>query len=739
MSMTRRSVCLSAAVTMAAFAVLLAVQPVRADAPQVDREALKAWNGLNHWVRMARPERAADFWTRLKEMGVTDAQLLDIHEASHYHDSFETHTLKLLKGNPTLKPIGDEIEKRLIQAVVQRSRDEQRIAGAIAKLSGTRRENYNARRLLRAAGQFAVPQMLETMLDHNQEKLRGPIVDAFVDIDEEAVYPLSVALPHLDAVPQSLILRVLADLGYPSSLPYIKLVIESPDVDENRRQLAINAFETIAKPTAVSVKDRAADLFVAQARYMYNRGTLGKSVEGYDAKQDRGIIWAYNRDAGLLPTPVPSEIHPDVRTMRAARMASKLDRTLDVAAALHLMANSRRQIRLPQGERDPSYQLPNGPDFYLRLAGPLRQHDVLQQALVDHDTELARAAIAGLGDIGNIKALINADGKIQPLLVAMSHPNRKVRIEAIHAVALARPLEPFPGSSRVVPVLAEAIRQDGAKYALVVADTLERQKELQGLVEAKGFNVYFNTSLDAMQDQIAHLPGVDLVVVDGDVGTIDALFSDTIQDYRLAAVPVVAVVGTDADVLFRRYAHTQRLFRALRREGPGAVNLAVDKAVRFISDETISDQLAQAYAVRSLERLADIAKGNRRVIKQGGKPVFDVRIAQPALVAALQDSRAPVVKGAGNVLSFINRDDAQRAIADAATADRVPDDVRESLLNSLADSGKYHQSMLSDAHIMKLVQMASTTRGEVAVAVSRALGAHVPRTDLVIDMITGQE
>src|SRR5690606_12794146 len=123
--------------------------------------------------------------------------------------------------------------------------------------------------------------------------------------------------------------------------------------------------------------------------------------------------------------------------------------------------------RLPEGERDPSYgQNMRQPSFYAMIAGPLRLQDVLSKALADRDPALAVDAIDALARTAGTNALINRGAGVQPLLRALQFPDRRVRYHAALALGQALPENDYEGSQRVVPVLAEAIRQTANRYAM---------------------------------------------------------------------------------------------------------------------------------------------------------------------------------------------------------------------------------------------------------------------------------
>ena len=73
---------------------------------------------------------------------------------------------------------------------------------------------------------------------------------------------------------------------------------------------------------------------------------------------------------------------------------------------------------------------------------------------------------------------------------------------------------------------------------------------------------------------------------------------------------------------------------------------------------------------------------------------------------SLEDPRPEIVKLVGQTLALINAPDAQAGLLNKALADDVADDVKISLLNSLATSAKFFGNKLDGAatdRLMKLV------------------------------------
>lgn len=688
------------------------------------------WEELVHNIQIAKPDVALGHGQWLLNEA-PEAELLDAVEASRVASTYEV-ILERAQKVETTKDMATKLVKKIQDARFKRARDPERIRQDIQKLAQGERARQNALERLRVAGQFASKELLKTLQNPDETRMHPYVLGAMVTIGRDMVYPLAEALGSLEAVPMGQVAEVLGEIGYPRALPYLKRVMEDSKVDAHAKTLVTRAYLQIAKSQGLTEEISAAHLFLALGRNFYTAATDTKNViPGIDDVDDTGVIWVYNTDAGLVDIHVPSAIFGDVLAHRAARSALQLQPDLDQALSLWLMANLRRENRLPEGGKDQSYPPTwQSPMFYLKASQPLRAHDVLERALNDGDAELSRDAIKALGDIAGTDALVNKEGTIQPLLRALGYPDRRVRYEAAFALTNARPKAAFPGSFRVVPVLAEAVRQTETRYALVIASSQDGYNTLASVLKDLGYSAFGGTSLEAASDELTLKPGIDLIVTDLDAAGVTALYEKTVADYKLAAVPVVAV-GTQATVirLNDTFRDNRRVFAIEKSDDAAKLKPGFEQARTSYAGKEISADEAAKYASQSLTLLREIVMSRAEV--------YNVLDSQPALLEALsKDSRQEVVKQVGQVLALIDTENAQKALADAALDDTRPEETRISILGSLAESATHYGTKLNEVQLDGVRKMLDTAKGDLGIAAARAFGAHSQPTAKVVDLIT---
>ena len=108
-----------------------------------------------------------------------------------------------------------------------------------------------ATKRLQAAGEYAIPFMLEAMADKTRKAEYPNIVRALPYIGKDAIRPLAAALQTDDVVIKGEIIKALGKIGYPQSQGYLKYVVEN-DKSPELRAMAGNSLNQI-DPSSVRV------------------------------------------------------------------------------------------------------------------------------------------------------------------------------------------------------------------------------------------------------------------------------------------------------------------------------------------------------------------------------------------------------------------------------------------------------------------------------------------------------
>ena len=118
---------------------------------------------------------------------------------------------------------------------------------------------------------------------------------------------------------------------------------------------------------------------------------------------------------------------------------------------------------------------------------------------------------------------------------------------------------------------------------------------------------------------------------------------------------------------------------------------------------------------------------------------FDLSVTQPTLLASLNDKRPEVVKAVGEALAYMNGEQIQVSLLTAALGEKTPDDVRVSLLQSLAKNAKFFGKHLSDTNLEDLQKQVDTAGNlDVRTAAAEARGALNLPADQAKELIVKQ-
>ncbi|MBI1373464.1 MAG: hypothetical protein GC159_12110 [Phycisphaera sp.] len=702
----------------------------KAKLPPDIAKALDLWEDYVHYLRIAQTELSTSAGTAFLAVDLDPAQLLlVVDELSPYRD-FDITLVRAQKLEGAVGDLAKKVEKKIHDARLSLAREGKRIRAAIEELDDGLRQRLLAQDRLAKAGEYAVPQMLQVLQSSTTEDrtLSPFVIETMVKIGRPVVAPLCESLDELPATTKQQVAEVLARIGYPMSLPYLKAEMEKPGVDNDTQQVLTIAFNTVLERTGIPADTTAAQLFLMLAEDFYKH----RESLILDPKADFNLMWSYASGSGLSAMEIPTPIYFDAMSMRASKRALKLNPDMAAALSLWLTADFRRENNLPAGATDPSYAGMRSPHFYATLAGPDHIHPVLHRALEDMDAELALDAIRALRSTSSTRNLLNVEGSLQPLIAAMNYPDRRVRFEAAFAISESQPHVEFSGAQRVVPVLGEATREAGKLYAAVIAPSIDEINGTVTMVQSGGqYQVLMGNTIEVIQAQVSSTPGVDLIAVNTSPEQAESIIVAARRHFKLMSTPIL--IFTDADSLAavnRRLGSKPMVFVVDKNAAADAITAAVQRATQSSFGAKLNDQQAQDYAVSALMIL-------KKLQLQHGD-TFNATEAESALTEALKDTREPVILGAGATLATFPSVEAQQALGQVAISGDVGVTLQVDLLRSLAASARMNGNQLSDIQIDRLIDLITKTpAGDLADAASEAYGALNLPTSRGVDLIVG--
>lgn len=672
-----------------------------------------------HYVRIDRADLAVAMGQSLLDRGLDPQSFVRLVESTEGVSRFQT-AISQAQRNGQIEPIASKLLSLFNEGKLASVRSPDQVAENIKLLTGNQVQRSYGRDRLKAACEYAMPQLLQSLLQRTDARLAGEVRQLMIEMGRCAVMPLSTALPELDPVAQQEVCEILGAIQYPAAVPFLHQVRADSSVPEVQRS-AEDAIRQIVGVVneSVSTSTRFTDL--AENYYAQSPSLTLFPGDPYQ------LFWTFDPGAGLLMQAVDTAVWHEAMAMRLTETALREDASNAQAIPLWIASNFSREIDSPEGYVNPVY----GSDrreamYYAVAAGPAPVQQVLARGMDASDTPLARRALAALEQTAGGQSLWSGQGDRRPLLEALRYPNKRVQYEAAIALGAASPEQAFEGSDQVVRILASAIRDVAAKYALVVSSDAERGKTIADALRAEGYTLLpTSRSLDEVAQPIAESAGIDLIVTDLPSASTAETITQAHSMAKLRATPVLAVVTGQAYAeQADRFARDARV-RMVRQ---GASSSDLMEAGRQLLDIAIGGPVtaeeAEAYRTRCLAVLRDLAVSEN--------PVLKIEDAAGPLVAFLPEATGEMKMKVAEVLSYVGLPVAQSALMDASTVQGISADDQIAMLAKVTASARRFGNLLEPRHISTIKQLATQSRGPEATAAAALMGAlNLPNADMV--------
>ncbi|MFK7885087.1 MAG: HEAT repeat domain-containing protein, partial [Phycisphaerales bacterium] len=625
---------------------------------------------------------------------------------------------------PAIEPVAAALDTLYRDGKLSRVRNAEEIARNIELLKGGLRARQLGRERLIAAGEYALPQLLDAYLQNRDNNLRAQVQRVLVDLGRQSIVPLTTALPDLDPARQEAIVDVLGLIPYRTSVPYIVDLYQSSDVEAVRQACARAIGRLGGNPNA-----NAAELYSLLANSFYAEPGELTSFPGEDFQ----LLWNFDPGLGLIMTPIRTPVFHEAMAMRVSEESLARNPNDRETLALWIASNYSRELDTPEDYENPAYPSDlRGAAYFGVAAGPDIDQLVLRRALDSRDTPLARAAIDALAQTAGPRSLwgVPQDGRF-PLLEALTYPNRRVQYESAIALGTASPVDTFRGAERVVPLLASAVRDATAQNAVILTGAdRESYQVFRSELESMGFNVLppAEGGLGDLSAAIAEIPAVDLIVTSLGFDQTLLEIETARNDDKLSATPVLALMGPDDEApLARQYLRDQTV--AIRRSSISNQEFAnsADALLMAASGGVITLEEAESYASRAVVVLRDLAVS--------GNAVLDVSEGSSILIDVLQTAEGLDMIDIAEVLSYVDSPAAQTAIFERALESESFDQVE--MLAIVADSGKRFGNQLDTRLTRRLIELASAGDEELATQAVATMGALEIENSELLPLILG--
>jgi len=461
--------------------------------------------------------------------------------------------------NPEAQQLADAVSK-----VIKRHReDSARIAALIDRLGQSPQQ---AIRELRKVGPMAVGPMLAALVDPANAEQRDTIRLALAAMGPQAIRPLVGAVYDAPAEVAVEAIRILANIDSPASRagsndpsspaaepsaergaipprsrPALLAVAFSPRKKPIVRRYARAALakQSGSRPTA----EEALRLLTGWADDYFNEDVPVRGLI-----DNRITVWHWDPEQKtLVPRELTGEQAQRELAARAAQAAYELAPDDPALRRLHL-ATMLEQAKYRAGLDQP---LPSDEGGIARQAagfGPDVLEDVLMWSMEKGHPMAAAAAARILGRLGTAESLLIEGPRPTPLARAVIHPDRRVRLAALEAIAALHPkgtrLDTFPGAAHVSDALAFFLNTQGKRRALVAAPNRTEGMRLAGFLGELGYEAETVTNGRDLAHLAARSPDFELALVH--TGITNPRPRELMQmlryDYRSADLPAILLV-----------------------------------------------------------------------------------------------------------------------------------------------------------------------------------------------------
>lgn len=654
-----------------------AVQAVLAAKPTKPDELVRAARTL---AGLGQPALAREMLKRVLDAQLDAAALADLAER------FGSPVFVTLATQADVQPEGAELSKRVLDAWQSELQSPQRIARAIESLADpSEAKRAAAARSLLAARHAAIGPLLGALLDASRSAEHSRIRALLVAMGSEAAAPLAAVVDSDDAAAATEAARLLGELRVKDSFYWLlapALAAESPP---SLRDAAAAALQRMRG--ALPSVGEAAALLAQRAREHHegSRPTPGV-IDG------RATEWSWDQQKKeVVGRPVAEAQMRRALAARLAQHAYQLAPNDARIRLLHVATMLEEEVyRVGRGR-----PLPHDEGSAVQRAaafGPAVLEDVLQHALATDHPAAGEAAVEVLAKIGSADELLFVSARPGPMALALTSPDRRLRLAAARAITQWSPKRPFPGVGQLIPTLAWFAQTKGAPRVLLAGPNAGDLRTIAGaLAERKIDADVVALGSEAVLSAVGS-PDYLYVILDMQLTRpqVDLVVQQLRRDPRSAELPIGLLARDGLFPAAERLARSNRGVIALPRpHRDDAIAWQSESLEALWGENAVDDAERLRQATEALDMLARWAKSEAAW--------FELRKAEPAVLSAL---RTPgLLPHALEPAAMLGTPAAQQALVRLASEETTPAEVRSAAVERFGESVKNHGILLTAAEI----------------------------------------
>ncbi len=673
------------------------------------------WDAIDYLVRTGQGRLAVPYLNGFLKSNPDDATLVRIR------DQYGLGSVLRLQDDPATRAAAEPLLKRFAVAIRRVAADPRRIDRAIDLLTKSTEEQGVGVDLLRQAGPYAVPALIRRLQKEGvTDEDRALIVSNMGRLDSSAVPALIAALDAPDAPVAAAAADALGHVGDSRAIPYLTYLAAKTEDRGSLEDAARQAIERLSGRPFGGQPLAPVRVLTDQAR-RYHRHEIQFPADTVE-------IWRWQGDAPAPSAVTRSEAEATLG-LRLAREALELDPS-DAQAQVVLLSLALEKAAERHGAAAVARQDPDGAFAKALEAGPALLGAVVRSAIAEGHSELASVAALALARVSDRDAL-GVDGRLNPLVEALTAPDRRVQLAAAAALVGLEPRKPFPGSSRVVPVLARFVASQSAPRAVVIDGSPNRAGGYASALRGLGYDPKVAGTGREGFELAAESADVELVLIDPTALALTGswnwqdLVVNLRADPRTSGLPIfLAGPMSVGDKLGAALAQYPRTAFVVATEDPRALKPQLDGALAGMGYRPLTAEERQGYAQAAASLLA-------RIATQPGSPFeADLAAVEPTLSAALNNPAAGLA--ASTALGEVPKPDAQRSLADALLDPSKPGPLRINAGNQLVRSVQRFGPLLTNDQEKRLLE-ASNAEADPTLrsTLAAVLGALRPEPEAV--------
>ena len=661
---------------------------------RVPRTPAELWEVIDYMTRAGQATQSVPYIKQFLAIEPDDAAMLALR------DQFGEGSFLSLADLDATRPYAKPVVDRLNGAIVRHANDPARLALHASALAKSPAERNYALKELRTAGSNAVPVILKAYREANESD-RRPIAEALGGLDRGASAALIAVLDSGDAAEVSAAAAALARIGDVRAIPALTWVAARSNGPGKAAAGAAVArltglpFESQPKSPTYVLADEAR---AAHLRTL----PIGELA----------TVWVWDADAKLpVAKSLPKAEGLGLIGIKDAKEALALDPANEEAQATLIALTLDRA---KPGQIPPSV-LASGPTVLSR---------VTRQAIADRRPDLAVKAIGALAKVTDRNALTSTT-KPHALVEALSAPDRRVQFAAAEAVVGLDPKSAFPGSSKLVPVLARFVSNPRRHGAIVIDGNAARGSQVAGFLQPLGYDTQFTMTGESGFRLASDTANIEMVVINpfylGGAWTMHDTIANLRADARTADLPIFLVGPLNLEDQFaNRVAGFSGIYYLVTPTESTILKGEVDRALAKHGSTHLSEAERSSFALKASQLLTKISVG------KGSPFAADLAAVEPNLILALQHSET--AEGAAAALGDVPGVEAQRGLANSLLDPSMSAASRLKAAESLARSLRKFGPLLLPEQEQRLVKsLDAEADPALRTALATVVGALKPK------------